>query len=73
MPSNPYPVPQSDRALTALAWGITFLASTLPDIACVKLAGNVPVWLVHAKMGLLLAWVSLLFFGDGYARCEISA
>lgn len=52
--SNPYPIPLSNRALTALAWGVTLLASTLPDIAWVKLAGSTPVWLTFAKMGLLL-------------------
>jgi hypothetical protein len=52
--SNPYPIPQSNRTLTGLAWGITLLVSTLPDIAWVKLAGSTPVWLTFAKMGLLL-------------------
>lgn len=54
MSSNPYPIPQSNRTLTGLAWGITLLVSTLPDIAWVKLAGNMPVWITFAKMGLLL-------------------
>jgi len=52
--SNPYPVPQSNRTLTALAWGITLLASTLPNILWIKLAGSTPIWLTCAKMGLLL-------------------
>lgn len=54
MSSNPYPVRQSNRTLTGLAWGITLLVSTLPDIAWVKLAGGAPPWLPFAKMGLLL-------------------
>jgi hypothetical protein len=52
--SNPYPVPQSNRTLTGLAWGITLLVSTLPDIVWIKLAGSTPIWLTFAKMGLLL-------------------
>jgi hypothetical protein len=52
--SNPYRLPQSNRTLTGLAWGITLLVSTLPDIAWVELAGRTPAWLTFAKMGLLL-------------------
>lgn len=52
---NPYPIPQSNRALTGLAWGIILLVSTLPDIAWVELTGSTPVWLTFVKMGLLLA------------------
>jgi hypothetical protein len=37
-----------------LAWGITLLVSTLPDIVWIKLAGSTPIWLTFAKMGLLL-------------------
>lgn len=54
MKSNPYPVPQSNRTLTGLAWGITLLVSTLPDIVWIKLAGSTPIWLTFGKMGLLL-------------------
>lgn len=54
MSSNPYPVLQSNRPLTGLAWGITLLVSTLPDIAWVELTGHTPAWLTFAKMGLLL-------------------
>ena len=54
MTSNPYPVPQSNRSLTGLAWGITLLVSTLAEIVWIKLAGSTPVWLPFAKMGLLL-------------------
>jgi hypothetical protein len=51
---NPYPVPQGNRTLTNLAWAITLLVSTLPDILWVKLAGSTPEWLTFAKMSLLL-------------------
>src|SRR5688572_29324045 len=53
---NPYPVPQSNRTLTIVSWGITLLVSTLPDIVWVTLAGITPVWLTFAKMGLLLSF-----------------
>jgi hypothetical protein len=54
MPSNPYPVPRSSNKMTILAWIVTILISTLPDIAWVELAGAVPAWLTFVKMGLLL-------------------
>lgn len=41
---NPYPVQQSNRNLTMLAWGATILISSLPDIAFDQLAGGVPIW-----------------------------
>lgn len=62
MPENPYPVPQSDRRLTLLAWATVALVSTLPDIAFDMLAGGIPAWLVFAKMGLLLALGLAAFF-----------
>lgn len=52
---NPYPIRQSSRDLTILAWVITLLISTLPDIAWIELTGSSPAWLTYAKMGLLLA------------------
>jgi hypothetical protein len=55
MTAYPYPVPQSSRRLTVLAWGATILVSTLPDIVLVELTGSLPAWLMVAKMGLLLA------------------
>lgn len=67
MASNPYPVPQSNRPLTALAWGITLLVSTLPDIAWMELAGRPPAWLPFAKMGLLLS-LALMAFSWGLLR-----
>ena len=54
MSSNPYPVPQSNRNLTTLAWAVTILISVLPDIAWLELTGAIPAWLTFAKMGLLL-------------------
>lgn len=51
---NPYPIRQSSRDLTILAWAVTLLISTLPDIAWIELTGSSPAWLTYAKMGLLL-------------------
>jgi membrane protease YdiL (CAAX protease family) len=55
MPSTPYPVPQKNRILTAIAWCVIALASTLPDIVCFQLSGGIPAWLTYTKMGLLLS------------------
>jgi amino acid transporter len=54
MDSNPYPVQQSNRNLTILAWVVTILISALPGIAWIELTGSSPSWLPWAKMGLLL-------------------
>jgi hypothetical protein len=51
---NPYPVRQGSRDLTILAWVVTLLVSTLPDIAWIELTGSSPAWLTYAKMGLLV-------------------
>jgi hypothetical protein len=59
--SNPYPVPLSNRTLTAVAWGITLLISTLPDIVFTELTGSVPAWLTNLKLGLLLALALVAF------------
>ena len=55
MHNNPYPAPLSNRRLTILAWVVTVLISTVPDIAFDQLAGKIPAWLAFAKMGILLA------------------
>ena len=55
MINNPYPVQQSSRNLTILAWVTTILISTVPDIAFDQLAGGIPAWLTFAKMSLLLS------------------
>lgn len=52
--SNPYPVPESKRSLTILAWVVTILISVLPNIASIELANANPAWLMYAQMGLLL-------------------
>ncbi len=57
MTTNPFPVPQSNRNLTILAWVTTVLISTVPDILMDKLAGGIPAWLAEVKMGLLLALI----------------
>jgi hypothetical protein len=54
MTANPYPVPQSSRNLTFLAWGSVILISAVPDIAASLLTGSVPAWLGFGKMGLML-------------------
>ncbi|MBK8905281.1 MAG: CPBP family intramembrane metalloprotease [Anaerolineaceae bacterium] len=51
---NSYLVRQSSRNLTVLAWVVTLLISTLPEIAWTELTGTSPAWLAYAKMGLLL-------------------
>ncbi len=62
MRTNSFPVPQSDRKLTILAWVVTLLVSTLPDIFLDKLAGGIPSWLTDVKLGLLLVLILLSFF-----------
>jgi len=52
---NHYPIRLRSRDLTILAWVITLLISTLPDIAWIELTGSSPTWLTFSKMGLLLA------------------
>lgn len=52
---NSHLVRQSNRDLTLLAWVVTLLISTLPEIIWIELTGDSPVWLAYAKMGLLLA------------------
>lgn len=54
MSTTPYPVPQSNRSLTVLAFVAIILISTLPDIAFDKLTGGIPTWLTFVKMGMLL-------------------
>lgn len=49
-----FPVRQSDRQLTQVAWVITFLVSSLPDILWFELTGTNPPWLTWVKMGLLV-------------------
>jgi hypothetical protein len=57
-----YPVPRANRTLTILAWFITILVSSLPDIVLDKLTGGVPAWLAYPKMGLLLSLGLVAFF-----------
>lgn len=54
MTANPFPVRQSSRALTAVAWLVTIAISLAPDIACLTIAHTQPTWLTAAKAGLLL-------------------
>ncbi len=62
MRTNQFPVPQTSRSLTILAWVVTVLISTVPDILLDKLAGGIPAWLTDAKMILLLALMLAAFF-----------
>jgi hypothetical protein len=63
MTTDAYPIKQTSRNLTIIAWIITILISTLPDIAWIELTGSLPDWLVYAKMGLLaiLALVAFIW------------
>jgi len=60
--ASPYPVAQSGRNLTILAWTVTILISALPDAAWVELTGSSPAWLAFTKMGLLLILALAAFF-----------
>ncbi len=55
MLSNPYPVPVNNRNLTWVAWGVTALMSSAPDIAFNELTGGIPSWLFYFKIGFLFA------------------
>lgn len=55
LPENLYPTRLSSRELTVVAWVVTLLISTLPEIVWIELTGGSPPWLTYAKMGLLLA------------------
>jgi hypothetical protein len=53
-------------SITAIAWGLTLLVSSLADIVFYELAGGIPGWLLWAKLSLLgltlllsLAWKPL--------------
>jgi hypothetical protein len=52
--SKSFPAALSDRNLIILAWVVTILISTVPEILFNKLTGGVPPWVTTAKMGFLL-------------------
>ena len=54
MPAKPFPVQQSGRKLTIVAWVVTVLISVVPDIFWSRLAHAPSIWLNHAKMILLV-------------------
>jgi membrane protease YdiL (CAAX protease family) len=56
--ANPYPIAQSSHRLTLVAWNVTILLSSLPDIVFNELTGGVPLWLGYTKMGLLLLLIT---------------
>jgi len=53
--------PNERRLLISSAWLSILLVSDLPDIICNAVFGQVPVWLLGAKLGFLI-----LFFGLGF-------
>ncbi len=61
MTTNSYPVLTSSWTLTGVAWGVTVLISSLPDIIWNQLTGSTPDWLIIVKMILLLV-ISLAAF-----------
>jgi hypothetical protein len=63
MPKAASALHKNDHRLTTLAWIVTVLISTLPDIVMTELTGSVPTWLVFAKIGFLtaVALTTLLF------------
>lgn len=62
MTPNPYPIAQSNRRLTILAWVMTVLVSTMPDILFDLFSGRVPGWLMYTKIGLLVLTVAIAVF-----------
>ena len=59
---RPELIVQSQALLTASAWVITLLASSLIDILCFELIGTVPSWVLVTKVSLLgvlllLSWL----------------
>lgn len=50
---------RSPVSLSAAAWVVTLLVSSLGDIICFELAGGVPPWLLWCKAGLLGALILL--------------
>ncbi len=61
MSTNSYRHPQENRTFAILAWIVTILISTLPDILFDKLTNGVPPWLTFGKMGLLLGLIVVAF------------
>jgi hypothetical protein len=51
---NQYLVAMTSRDLTVVAWVVTVLISTVPDIAFDELGRGVPAWLPGTKIGLLV-------------------
>ena len=62
MTPNPYPMAKSDHKLTILAWIMTIMISTMPDILFDIFTGRVPGWLLYAKMGLLVFMIGIAAF-----------
>ncbi len=62
--SNPYPIPESSRTLTIVAWVTTIFISVLPDILFIVLTGDSPAWLITIRMGLLLILALAAAFCD---------
>lgn len=61
MESMGLPVVVSGRNLIILAWVVTVLISTAPEIVFNEVTGSIPPWMVMTKMGLLLILVLAAF------------
>jgi hypothetical protein len=61
VPANPYPVSQSNRNLTILAWVLTILISLLPDILWTELTHSPAAWFTFAKMVVLFGLALTVF------------
>ncbi len=53
----------SDRkqVIRIVAWSLTILLSSFPNILFYKLTGNVPIWLGWVKVGLVFTFIALSF------------
>ena len=49
------------QTIKIIAWFLTILLSWFPDILFYELTGNVPIWLVWVKVGLVFTFIALSF------------
>ena len=49
------------RTIGIVAWSLTILLSWVPNILYYEFTGNVPSWLVWAKVGLVVTFIALSF------------
>jgi len=62
MSDSKFPVRQSSYKLTIIAWIVTILVSSLPNIVWSELFNSNPEWLSWVKMGLLFILILLTLF-----------